>query len=386
MNINIRPVWAEVDLDAIKYNMREISKLAKGKEIIAVVKADAYGHGAIDIAPIVLECGAKKLAVAVITEALELRRNNINAPIVILGCTPITLAKDLLYQDIEQTVISYEYAEALNEVAKEGKTKLPIHIAIDTGMGRIGFLPNGESLDEIQKISKLENLKITGIFSHFATADEEDKEYTELQEFKFKDFIDKLEDRGIDLGQKHIFNSAAIMDLDDSHFDAIRPGIILYGYYPSNDVKKNNLKLKPALTLKSNVVHVKTLPKGEYISYGRKFVTERESVIATLPIGYADGYTRLLSHKAKVIINGQLAPIVGNICMDQCMVDITDVSNVKVGNEVILIGEEGNSKFNADDIAELIGTINYEVICMIGKRIPRVYKLNGEIINTRNYV
>lgn len=386
MNINIRPVWAEVDLDAIKYNMREISKLAKGKEIIAVVKADAYGHGAIDIAPIVLECGAKKLAVAVITEALELRRNNINAPIVILGCTPITLAKDLLYQDIEQTVISYEYAEALNEVAKEGKTKLPIHIAIDTGMGRIGFLPNGESLDEIQKISRLENLKITGIFSHFATADEEDKEYTELQEFKFKDFIDKLEDRGIDLGQKHIFNSAAIMDLDDSHFDAIRPGIILYGYYPSNDVKKNNLKLKPALTLKSNVVHVKTLPKGEYISYGRKFVTERESVIATLPIGYADGYTRLLSHKAKVIINGQLAPIVGNICMDQCMVDITEVPNVKVGNEVILIGEEGNSKFNADDIAELIGTINYEVICMIGKRIPRVYKLNGEIINTRNYV
>lgn len=386
MNINIRPVWAEVDLDAIKYNMREISKLAKGKEIIAVVKADAYGHGAIDIAPIALDCGAKKLAVAVITEALELRRNNINAPIVILGCTPITLAKDLLYQDIEQTVISYEYAEALNEVAKEGKTKLPIHIAVDTGMGRIGFLPNGESLDEIQKISKLENLKITGVFSHFATADEEDKEYTELQEFKFKDFIDKLKDRGIDLGQKHIFNSAAIMDLDDSHFDAIRPGIILYGYYPSNDVKKNNLKLKPALTLKSNVVHVKTLPKGEYISYGRKFVTERESIIATLPIGYADGYTRLLSHKAKVIINGQLAPVVGNICMDQCMVDITDVPNVKVGNEVILIGQEGNSKFNADDIAELIGTINYEVICMIGKRIPRVYKLNGEIIKTRNYV
>lgn len=386
MNINIRPVWAEVDLDAIKYNMREISKLAKGKEIIAVVKADAYGHGAIDIAPIALECGAKKLAVAVITEALELRRNNINAPIVILGCTPITLAKDLLYQDIEQTVISYEYAEALNEVAKEGKTKLPIHIAVDTGMGRIGFLPNGESLDEIQKISKLENLKITGVFSHFATADEEDKEYTELQEFKFKDFIDKLKDRGIDLGQKHIFNSAAIMDLDDSHFDAIRPGIILYGYYPSNDVKKNNLKLKPALTLKSNVVHVKTLPKGEYISYGRKFVTERESIIATLPIGYADGYTRLLSHKAKVIINGQLAPVVGNICMDQCMVDITDVPNVKVGNEVILIGQEGNSKFNADDIAELIGTINYEVICMIGKRIPRVYKLSGEIIKTRNYV
>lgn len=386
MEENIRPVWAEIDLDCIKHNMIEIRKQVGDKTIIGVIKADAYGHGAIDVASVLLENGVDKLAVAVITEALELIKSGIEAPILILGYTPLDFAKDLVKHNIEQTVYSLDYAIGLSEIAsKEGK-EINIHIAIDTGMGRIGFLQNEESLNDIEKINNLKNINIKGIFTHFASADETDKEYTILQMKKFKEFNEKLEERGIKIKEKHLSNSAAILDIKEAYFDAVRPGIIIYGYYPSNEVMKEKIKLKPALTLKSNIVHVKVLPKGEYISYGREFRTERESVIATLPIGYADGYTRALYKNGKVIINGKLAPIVGRICMDQCMIDVTDVGLVKVGDEVILIGEDKGVKFNADDIAKLLNTINYEVLCVIGKRIPRVYKKNKTTIKTRNYL
>ena len=202
----------------------------------------------------------------------------------------------------------------------------------------------------------------------------------------FNDFCEKLEARGVKTNKKHIANSAAIIDMPLTHFDGVRPGIILYGYYPSYEVNRNALNLKKVLTLKANVTHVKTLPKGEYISYGRKFRTERESVIATIPIGYADGYSRQMLNKAKIIVNGKLAPVVGSICMDQCMVDVTDVGQVKVGDEVILLGEENGVKFDAEDMADIIGTISYEVICMISKRVPRVYIRDGEVIKVRNYV
>lgn len=386
MEKNIRPVWAEIDLDCIKDNMIEIRKQVGDKTIIAIVKADAYGHGAIDVSPVLLENGADKLGVAVITEALELRESGINAPILILGYTPLDFAEDLICQNIEQTVYSLEYAVGLSEIAlKEGK-EMSIHIAVDTGMGRLGFLLNEQGLKDIEQINKLKNINIKGIFTHFATADENDKEYSMQQMNKFKDFNEKLEERGIHIKEKHLSNSAAILDIDEAYFDAVRPGIIMYGYYPSNEVNKEKINLKPALTLKSNIVHVKVLPKGEYISYGREFKTERESIIATLPIGYADGYTRALYKNGKVIINGKSAPIVGRICMDQCMIDVTDVDPVSVGDEVILIGEEKGVKFNADDIAKLLNTINYEVLCVIGKRIPRVYKKNKTTIRTRNYL
>ncbi|MBU3104439.1 alanine racemase [Clostridium gasigenes] len=386
MEENIRAVWAEIDLDCIKHNMIEIRKQVGEKIIIAIVKADAYGHGAIDVASVLLENGADKLGVAVITEALELRKSGIKAPILILGYTPLDFTKDLIDQNIEQTVYSLDYAIGLSEIAlKEGK-QIDIHIAIDTGMGRLGFLPNEESLDDIEKINNLKNINIKGIFTHFSSADETDKEYTMMQLNKFKQFNKSLEERGIKIKEKHLSNSAAILDMEEAYFDAVRPGIIIYGYYPSNEVIKEKINLKPALTLKSNIVHVKVLPKGEYISYGREFKTERESIIATLPIGYADGYTRALYKKGKVIINGKSAPIVGRICMDQCMIDITDVGPVKVGDEVILIGEDQGIKFNADDIAKLLNTINYEVLCLIGKRIPRVYKKNKTTIKTRNYL
>lgn len=382
---SIRPVWAEVNLDNIRSNIREIKKLTKDKKIIAVVKADAYGHGAIDVAPVLLDEGASKLAVAVITEALELRDAGIKADIMILGYTPLTFSEKLIVENIEQTVYSLEYARGLSREALKLNTKAKIHLAIDTGMGRIGFLPD-EDLEDIIKVCSLPGLDVVGIFTHFSTADEKDKAYTNEQFKKFRKICNELEERGIHIPLKHSSNSAAIMDLNETYLDGVRPGIITYGYYPSNEVQLEKLKLKPALTLKTNVVHLKKLKEDMYISYGRAFKTEKETMIATLPIGYADGYTRLLNGKAKVIIRGQLAPVVGKICMDQCMIDVTNIEGVKLGDEVILIGEDNGVKFNADDMAQLIGTINYEIICMLKNRVPRIYLENGEISKVRNYL
>lgn len=386
MENSIRPVWAEVDLGCIKYNVKQIKNICGNKKIYGVVKADAYGHGALDIVPLLLKSGVTNLAVAVITEALEIIKSGVSTPILILGFTPLTFAEDILSNNIEQTVYDLEYAEKLSKIAQEKNKVAKVHIAVDTGMGRIGFLPNKEGMEAVRQISKMTNINIEGIFTHFSTADEVDKSYSMEQLAKFNKFVDDLECEGIKFNIKHASNSAGIMDLPEAHFNAVRPGIIMYGYYPSNEVIKERLDLKPALTLKTNVVHVKILPKDMYISYGRKYKTDKERVIATLPIGYADGYTRALSNKGKVIINGKLAPIVGAVCMDQCMIDVTDVGTVKVGDEVILLGEYGDTRFNADDLAELLDTINYEIICMIGRRVPRVYINNEKIVKIRNYV
>ena len=386
MENSIRPVWAEVDLGCIEHNVKQIKSLCENKKIYGVVKADAYGHGALDIVQVLLKSGVTDLAVALITEALEIIKSGINVPILILGFTPLTFAEDILNNNIEQTVYDLEYAKKLSEIAQEKNKTAKIHIAVDTGMGRIGFLPNEKGMEAVRQISKLPNINIEGIFTHFSTADETDKTYSMEQLAKFNKFVDDLENEGLKFNIKHASNSAGIMDLPEAHFNAVRPGIIMYGYYPSNEVIKERLDLKPALTLKTSVVHVKTLPKDMYISYGRKYKTDKERVIATLPIGYADGYTRALSNKGNVIVNGKLASIVGAVCMDQCMIDVTDVGTVKVGDEVILLGEHGNTRFNADDLAELLDTINYEIICMIGRRVPRVYINNEKIVKIRNYV
>ena len=386
MEKNLRAVWAEIDLNKIENNMKRIKELAGDREVIAVVKADAYGHGATSVAPVLLENGASKLAVAVIAEGIELRDAGIKEPIMILGYTPLELGEDLINYDIEQTVYDLEYAKELSNIAKKLGKKAKIHIALDTGMGRIGFLPNEESFKDVVEICNLDGLDVCGIFTHFSTADEEDKTYTYEQFNKIKDFNYKLKEVGIDIKLKHASNSGAIIDLPETYLDGVRAGIILYGYYPSDEVNKDRLKLEPALTLKTRVSHVKTLDKDMYISYGRTFKTERKSVIATLPIGYADGYLRLLSGKAKVIINGKFANVVGRICMDQCMIDVTDIGDVKVSDEVILLGEDGDLKFNADDMAEAMGTINYEVLCMIRHRIPRIYIRDNEIVEVRNYL
>ena len=382
----MRPVWAEIDLDILANNMRNIKKLAGNKEVMAVVKADAYGHGALDVAPCLLENGASRLAVAMLTEAVELRNNNITAPIMILGYTPLYLGEELINYDIEQTIYDLDYAKELSSLALSLNKKAKVHIALDTGMGRIGFLPTDESFKAICEICTLDGLDVIGIFTHFSSSDEKDKDYTQYQFNQIYDFINKLEDAGVNIPLKHASNSAAIIDLPNTYLDAVRAGIILYGYYPSDEVKKDNLSIKPALTLKAKIAHVKELDSGMYISYNRTFKTSRKSKIATIPIGYADGYIRTLKHEAKVIVNGQLAPIVGNICMDQFMIDVTDIDNVKSGDEVILLGESNEVKFNADDLAKCMNSINYEVLCLLKNRVPRAYIKNGKIIHVKNNV
>ena len=382
----MRPVWAEIDLDILANNMRNKKKLAGDKEVMAVVKADAYGHGALDVAPCLLENGASKLAVAMLTEAIELRNNNITAPIMILGYTPIYLGEELIKYNIEQTIYDLNYAKELSNLAIKLNKKAKVHIALDTGMGRIGFLPTDESFNAICEICNLPGLDVIGIFTHFSSSDEKNKEYTQYQFNQIYNFIERLEVNEINIPIKHASNSAAIIDLPNTYLDAVRAGIILYGYYPSDEVKKDNLSIKPALTLKAKIAHVKELDSGMYISYNRTFKTSRKSKIATIPIGYADGYIRTLKHEAKVIVNGQLAPIVGNICMDQFMIDVTDIDNVKSGDEVILLGESNEVKFNADDLAKCMNSINYEVLCLLKNRVPRAYIKNGKIIHVKNNV
>lgn len=382
---HLRPVWAEINLDCVENNIREIRRVSNSREIIGVIKADAYGHGAVDLAPVLLQNGADSFAVAVLSEAVELRRSGLDCPIMVLGFTPPNLVDNILRYDIEQTVYSYDFAKELSAMAVKKNKLAKIHIVLDTGMGRIGFIPNDESLDEVEKISHLPNIIIEGIFTHFSTADEENKEFTQKQLSIFNKFYEALTSRGVKIKKRHTANSAAISDFPESHFEAVRPGIILYGYYPSDYVQKDKIHLKRVLTLKTNIVLIKNVPKGYPISYGRRFYTERDSIIATLPVGYADGYTRLLFNKGKVIINGRYAKVIGSICMDQCMVDITEIPEAKVGDEVILLGEDG-VKYDADDMADDIGTISYEVLTMISKRVPRVYTKDGKVVKIRNYV
>lgn len=382
----LRPAWAEIDLDAIAYNTRNIKKLIGDKDLIAVVKANCYGHGVIDIIPTLLENGASRFAVAMISEALEIRDNKITAPVMILGFTPLYLGEELINNNIEQTVYDLDYARELSKIALTLNKKAKIHIAIDTGMGRIGFLPNEKSIDNITEICSLEGIEVIGIFTHFSTSDEKDKEYSHEQFTKMLSVMDTLKKRGIDIPLKHVANSGAIIDLPDTYLDAVRAGIILYGYYPSDEIDKNNLALKPALTLKATITNVKTLEKDMYVSYGRTFKTSNETIVATIPVGYADGYLRKLAENGKVIIKGEFAPIIGRICMDQFMIDVTNIPDVKIGDEVILLGEKNGLKYNADDMAKKLDTINYEVTCMLKSRLPRVYIKDTHIINVKNHI
>lgn len=382
----LRPAWAEIDLDAIAYNTRNIKKLIGDKDLIAVVKANCYGHGVIDIIPTLLENGVSRFAVAMISEALEIRDNKITAPVMILGFTPLYLGEELINNNIEQTVYDLDYAKELSKIALTLNKKAKIHIAIDTGMGRIGFLPNEKSIDNITEICSLEGIEVIGIFTHFSTSDEKDKEYSHEQFTKMLSVMDTLKKRGIDIPLKHVANSGAIIDLPDTYLDAVRAGIILYGYYPSDEIDKNNLALKPALTLKATITNVKTLEKDMYVSYGRTFKTSNETIVATIPVGYADGYLRKLAENGKVIIKGEFASIIGRICMDQFMIDVTNIPDVKIGDEVILLGEKNGLKYNADDMAKKLDTINYEVTCMLKSRLPRVYIKDTHIINVKNHI
>ena len=382
MNL-LHPIWAEINLDNLIFNINEIKKKSKNSEIIGVVKANAYGHGAVEVSKTLLDNGINRLAVANIIEAIELRESDINCPIMLLGISEDYAIDSIIDYNVEPTVSSYSFALKLNEKAKEFNKNINIHIAIDSGMGRIGFKQEDNDLKDIINISKLSNLKIESIFSHFSTADSKDKEYSLKQLKIYNKFLDKLKNSGVIINKKNLSNSAAIMDLPESHYDYVRPGIIQYGYYPSDEVDIEHFNIKPVLTWKTRVIHIKEVNEGEYIGYGKNFKTKRKSIIATLPVGYADGYSRGLSNKGKVIINGKLAPIVGNVCMDQFMVDITDIPDVKLDNEVILLGSHSNVKFDADDMASILNTISYEILCLIGRRAPRVYIKDNKILSIK---
>lgn len=369
----LRPAWAEIDLGNLDYNIKQIIQKAGGREIIGVVKADGYGHGAAAVSAVLLENGVKSLAIATLQEAITLRENGFTCPIVMLGITPEMYAGTLLKYDITPVTSTYENAAAISEAAKaEGRT-IEAFVAVDTGMGRIGFLPDDECVEEFIKISRLSNLRVKGLFSHFATADEKDKSYAQRQLSHFNSFYEKLRQAGVDIPVRTIANSAAIMEIPEAHFEAVRPGIILYGCYPSQEVDRSLFSIRPVMSVKANIIHLKRVPSGFSVSYGKKFTTGRESLIATLALGYADGYPRYLSGKGRVIVNGVFAPVVGNICMDQCMVDVTDVPDVKLGDEVVLMGSQGDLTILADEIGDKTGTINYEIVCAFGQRLPKVY-------------
>ncbi len=379
--------WAEVDLDAIAHNMREIRKITNpSSQIMAVVKADAYGHGFLEVTRTLLENGADRLAVAVLQEGKQLRSRGVTVPILILGASGNDSIEDLINFDITPSVFTYEFAKALSYEAERKEKVTKIHIKIDTGMSRIGYLAgdnNEEIADEIIKISRLPYIEIEGIFSHFAASDEYDASYTHLQFDRFTDVCRRLESKGLNIPIKHICNSAGIMMYPEMHLDMVRPGVILYGMYPSDEVDKSRLDLIPAMTLKSTITHVKEVEAGRGVSYGREYITNGVTKIATVPIGYADGYLRRLAKEGKMLVNGVKVPIIGRICMDQCMIDVTNVNNTDRGDEVIIFGREG---VTIDDLAKWLDTINYEVACVIGKRIPRIYTKNGKAVKVLNYL
>lgn len=373
----IRPAWVEVNLSNLDYNIKNIRAKIGDRDMIGVIKADAYGHGSVKVAEVLRENGVKIFAIATLQEAITLREAGAMEEIIMLGLTPDMYADTIVNYDITPVVCDAANAAAIDAAAAAaGKTVRGL-IAVDTGMGRIGYLPDDANIDaaveDVKKIAALKNFKIRGLFSHMSTADAFDKTYSHEQEAKYNKFYDALTAAGVEIPWKTLANSASIMELPTVHFDACRPGIILYGCYPSDEVDVNELSIKPVMSVKANIVHLKDVPAGFSVGYGRRYISEKPSKIATLALGYADGYPRPYSQFAKVIVNGVMAPVAGNICMDQCMVDVTDVPDVKVGDEVIIMGTDGKNTILADDIAKATGTINYEICCAFGQRLPKVY-------------
>ena len=383
-----RRTWAEINLDALEHNIRQVRKITNpNAQIMAVVKADAYGHGVAECAELLLENGADRLGVATLNEAIELRRLFYDVPILILGSSLESETDELVKNDITPNVYMTEFAKALSDSAVKQKKTVKVHIKLDTGMSRIGFPvgdgDNSEIIEEIIAISKLPNLEIEGIFSHFATSDEVDTQYTHLQFKRFMSVCDTLNERGLEIPIKHICNSAGIMMYPEYHLDMVRPGVILYGMYPSNDVDKSKLDLKYVMSLKSIITYVKEIEPGRGVSYGKEYIANNVAKIATVPIGYADGYLRALAKKAKIAVGEKLFPIAGRICMDQCMIDVSDVNNINRGDEALIFGD---GAVTVDDIARWLGTINYEITCMLGHRVPRIYKRGGKTVKVLEYL
>ena len=364
-----RNVWAEVDLSAIAHNIKETrAKLETGTKLCAVVKADAYGHGAVPVATAALAAGVDYLAVSMTREAIELREAGIMAPILILGAMTPGHEKVLVDQNITQTVFELKSAQALSAAAIQANKVAKVHLGVDTGMNRIGCRPE-EAGELAEAIAALPHVYLEGVFSHFAAADEEDKTYSKKQLAAFRKALAGIADHHVDIPIVHLDNSAGITEIPEAHFNMVRQGITLYGWWPSHEVKQS-MNLQPVMTLKAEIVFIKEIPAGEKISYGCTYETKRPTKLATLPLGYADGISRKLSNKGYVSIRGCKAPILGRVCMDQMMVDVTDVPQVQVGDEAIIFG---GGEISLDTVAEWMETINYEVVCLLSTRIPRKY-------------
>lgn len=376
---------AKIDLDAVEYNYNNTrAKLPQGCKLLGVIKADAYGHGAVELARF-LENKCDFFGVACIEEAVELKKAGIKTPVLILGYVAPAFYDLVVKYDVRIPVFSYDTAKALSdEAVKQGKT-VPFHFCIDTGMSRIGFQVNEESADVCKQICTLPNIEAEGLFSHFATADESDLTKAFAQREKYKTFVEMLESRGIQIPIKHLNNSAGIMNFDE-YFDMCRMGIILYGLYPSEEVDKSLLDIKPAMSWLTHISHIKTLEAGREVSYGGTFKTTEPSVIATIPVGYADGYPRCLSNKGKVIINGQYAPIVGRVCMDQFMVDVTDVDGAELDSIVTLVGKDGDAELSMEEVSNAAYSFNYELPCRVARRVPRTYYKDGKLVKATNYM
>lgn len=379
-------IWAEIDLAVIAANVRELRRITRpDARLLVAVKANAYGHGLVAVARRAIESGADALGVARLHEAITLREAGLSAPILVLGYTSPDSVATLVRHDITQTLYAVETARAYAERIGQTGGRLKVHLKVDSGMGRLGILPGarryappgidvtGTAVKEILEIARLQAVELEGVFTHFASADSADKTYAEQQFTVYLDFLDRLQRAGFEIPVRHAANSGAIIDMPHTHLDMVRAGISLYGLYPSDEVDQSKITLVPAMSLKSRIIHLKAVPAGFAVSYGMTHTTEKPTTIATIPVGYADGYNRRLSNRGCMLVNGVRAPIVGRVCMDLTMLDVGHISDVNLEDEVVIIGRQGTESVTADEIAGMLGTINYEVTSAITARVPRVY-------------
>ena len=378
-----RPTWADINLSHLASNVREFRKfLPDTVKLLAVVKADAYGHGACEVAEVALQEGASMLGVASLEEGAALRQRGIKSPILILGCTDPRQNLSLLEMQLTPTVFSWEAASSFSQQAQARGKRAAIHVKIDTGMGRLGLADPRNTIDFLERVAALPGIILEGVYTHFAAADEKDKSFTRHQLRLFNSILSACKERGIEVPLKHAANSAAALELPETHLDMVRIGIGLYGCYPSREIN-NRIKLLPVMSLKSRIIFLKTVSAGTPVSYGRTYFASNDTTIATVPLGYGDGYNRLLSNKGFMLVQGRRVPIAGRVCMDHTMLDVGKIPFVQEGDEVVAFGRQGHGELNVEEIAEQLGTISYEVLCNIGSRVPRVYWRDGHVESIR---
>lgn len=367
----IRPTWVEVDLEAVAYNVRQVKRIVGPEvEILAIVKANAYGHGALTVARTALGNGASSCGVAAVSEAVQLRERGVDAPILVLGYTPAWLAKEALLHDVTLTLYDADAARIFSRAATDLHRTARVHVKVDTGMGRLGLLPE-QVVPFVEEVRDLPGLDLEGIFTHFSVADGENLEYTRWQLNRFQNVLERLAEIGVNFRKVHCANSAATLRLPEARFNMVRLGLAMYGLQPSPHVSLP-VGFRPALVWKTTIAQVKELKSGSYVSYGNTYRTEQEETIAVIPVGYADGFRRAPTRWQAVLVHGQRAPIVGRICMDQTMLDVSHIPNVRAGDEVVLIGRQVEDEISAEEVADWLGTINYEVVSEILARVPRV--------------